>query len=90
LLLALGVPPESPNFRENWPRRPSSGDEVITSIASYVSLAMLSPYSHVRMEAKRRAMDEIAARQCAADEKREADAERRERVAIAHESAVVQ
>jgi hypothetical protein len=32
---------------------------------------MLSRYSHVRMEAKRRALDEIAARQRAADEKRE-------------------
>jgi hypothetical protein len=51
---------------------------------------MLSRYSHVRMEAKRRALDEIAARQRAADEKRMADGERRERVAIAPESAVVQ
>jgi hypothetical protein len=39
------------------------------SIAGRVSRAMLSMYSHVRMEAKRRALDEIAARQCAADEK---------------------
>jgi hypothetical protein len=31
---------------------------------------MLSRYSHVRMEAKRRALDEIAARQRAAEEKR--------------------
>jgi hypothetical protein len=31
---------------------------------------MLSRYSHVRMEAKRRALDEIAARQRLADEKR--------------------
>jgi hypothetical protein len=31
---------------------------------------MLSRYSHVRMEAKRRALDDIAARQRAADEKR--------------------
>ena len=42
-----------------------AGDEVIMSIAGHVSL-----YSHVRMEAKRRALDEIAARQRAADEKR--------------------
>jgi hypothetical protein len=34
------------------------GDEVITSIAGHVSRAMLSRYSHVRMEAKRRATDE--------------------------------
>jgi integrase len=47
-----------------------AGDEVIMSIAGHVSRAMLSRYSHVRMEAKRRALDEIAARQCAADEKR--------------------
>jgi hypothetical protein len=47
-----------------------AGDEVIMSIAGHVSRAMLSPYSHVRMEAKRRALDEIAARQRAAEEKR--------------------
>jgi integrase len=46
-----------------------AGDEVIMSIAGHVSRAMLSRYSHVRMEAKRRALDEIAARQRAADEK---------------------
>jgi hypothetical protein len=39
-----------------------AGDEVIMSIAGHVSRAMLSRYSHVRMEAKRRALDEIAAR----------------------------
>jgi hypothetical protein len=36
---------------------------------------MLSRYSHVRMEAKRRALDEIATRQNAADEKRQNAAE---------------
>ena len=55
-----------------------AGDEVIMSIAGHVSRAMLSRYSHVRMEAKRRALDEIAARQRAADEKRKADAERQQ------------
>jgi hypothetical protein len=40
-----------------------AGDEVIMGIAGHVSRAMLSRYSHVRMEAKRRALDEIAARQ---------------------------
>ena len=40
-----------------------AGDEVIMSIAGHVSRAMLSRYSHVRMEAKRRALDEIATRQ---------------------------
>ena len=39
-----------------------AGDEVIMTIAGHVSRAMLSHYSHVRMEAKRRALDEIAAR----------------------------
>ena len=53
-----------------------AGDEVIMSIAGHVSRAMLSRYSHVRMEAKRRALDEIAARQRGADEKRKGDAER--------------
>ena len=37
---------------------------------------MLSRYSHVRMEAKRHALDEIAVRQRVADEKREEKAER--------------
>jgi hypothetical protein len=54
-----------------------AGDEVIMSIAGHVSRAMLSRYSHVRMEAKRRALDEIAARQRTADEKRKAEAVRR-------------
>ena len=35
------------------------------------SRAMLSRYSHARMEAKRRTLDEIAARQRVADEKRQ-------------------
>ena len=39
---------------------------------------MLSRYSHVRMEAKRRALDEIASRQNAADEKRKVEAERQQ------------
>jgi regulator of PEP synthase PpsR (kinase-PPPase family) len=51
------------------------------SIAGHVSRAMLSRYSHVRMEAKRRALDEIGARQRAADQRREAEAERREQIA---------
>jgi len=54
------------------------------SIAGHVSRAMLSPYSHFRMEAKRRALDEIATRQCAADEKRKGEAERREEEAVPH------
>jgi integrase len=54
-----------------------AGDEVIMSIAGRVSSAMLSRYSHVRMEPKRRALDEIAARQSAAGENRQKDAEDR-------------
>ena len=60
------------------------------SIAGRVWRAMLSRYSHVRMEAKRRALDEIAARQCAAAERRKTEVERRERVAIAPGVVVVQ
>jgi site-specific recombinase XerD len=67
-----------------------AGDEVIMSIAGHVSRAMLSRYSHVRMEAKRRALDEIAARQNAADETRKKDAERRQRAATVLQAAVVQ
>jgi integrase len=52
-----------------------AGDEVIMSIAGHVSRAMLSRYSHVRMEAKRRALDEIAARQRAADEEHQKQGE---------------
>ena len=67
-----------------------AGDEVIMSIAGHVSRAMLSRYSHVRMEAKRRALDEIAARQCAADEKRRKEAEQRHQSSVASETLVIQ
>jgi integrase len=66
-----------------------AGDEVIMSIAGHVSRAMLSRYSHVRMEAKRRALDEIAVRQNAADEKRKDDVQRREQAAAGVQPAVV-
>ena len=67
-----------------------AGDEVIMSIAGHVSRAMLSRYSHVRMEAKRRALDEIAARQRAADEHRTEQAELRQQAAVASESLLLQ
>ena len=51
---------------------------------------MLSRYSHVRMEAKRRAIDEIATRQRAADDKRKEGAERREQAAVISQSALLQ
>jgi hypothetical protein len=60
------------------------------SIAGDVSCARFPRYSHVRMEAKRRALDEIAARQRAADEKRKKEAERLEDVAVTSQPAVVQ
>ena len=48
-----------------------SGAEVIMSFAGHVSRTMLSRYSHVRMEAKRRALDEIATRQKAVEDERQ-------------------
>jgi len=42
------------------------------------------------MEAKRRALDEIATRQNAADEKRKAKAERQRHATVAADSVVVQ
>jgi len=67
-----------------------ANDEVIMSIAGHVSRAMLSRYSHVPMEAKRRALDEIAARQRAADEKRKAEVERQQQAAMVSPPVVVQ
>jgi len=67
-----------------------AGDEVIMSIAGHVSRAMLSRYSHVRMEAKWRALDEIAARQRAADEKRQQEIQRQQQAAVLPQSVVVQ
>ena len=58
------------------------------SIAEHVSCAMLSRYSHVRMEAKRRALDEIALLQRTADQKRKQEIE--QRVAMAFHALVVQ
>lgn len=65
-----------------------AGDEVIMSIAGHVSRAMLSRYSHVRMEAKRRALDEIAARQRTADEKRKTEADRNGQARVSESLAV--
>ena len=58
--------------------------------AGHVSRAMLSRYSHVRMEAKRRALDEIAARQIAADEKRKKEPEQRQQAPVVPHLALVQ
>ena len=66
-----------------------AGDEVIMSIAGHVSRAMLPRYAHVRMEAKRRELDEIAARQHAADEKRREEAERQQQDGVVPPIAAV-
>lgn len=60
------------------------------SIAGHVSRAMLSRYSHVRMGAKWRAIEDFAARQCAAHVRRTEEVERREQGAMACQSVVVQ
>jgi hypothetical protein len=65
-------------------------DKVIVSIAGHISRARLSRHSHVRREAKQRVLDEIAARQCAADVKRKEEAERREQAEVVSQSAFVQ
>jgi integrase len=44
-----------------------AGDEIIMSIAGHVRLQMISRYSHVRNEAKRKALEEIYTRQTAAE-----------------------
>lgn len=62
---------------------------MIRSIAWHVPRAILSRYSHVRMEAKRRALDEIAARQRAADEKGREEPERLQ-AAVLSQTVVVQ
>ena len=59
-------------------------------MAGHVSLAMLSRYSHVRMEAKQRALDEIAARQRAADQKRQEKAAQKQTVVVSQVAVVQQ
>ena len=54
----------------------------------HVSRAVLSRYFHVRMEAKRRALDEIAARQNSADEKRKKEAEQKQVVVVSHVAVI--
>jgi hypothetical protein len=51
---------------------------------------MLSRYSHVRMEAKRRALDEIAERQRAAEEKRQKEAERQPQASLPAQATMLQ
>jgi len=50
-------------FRDGWFRDdpdPGASDEVIMSIAGHFSRQMLSRYTHVRSEARRKALEEIA------------------------------
>jgi integrase len=67
-----------------------AGDEVIMSIAGHVSRAMLSRYSHVRIKAKRHALDEIATCQNTVDEKRKKEAERQQPASTVSQSVLVQ
>lgn len=60
------------------------------SIAGHVSRAMLSRYCHIRMEAKRRVLDEVAARQNAADEERQKEIIRQQEAEMVSQSALVQ
>jgi integrase len=55
--------------------------ETIKSIVGHVSHQMVERYSHIRMEAKRKALDQIAANQRSADRKRKEEAGRQQRAA---------
>lgn len=45
-----------------------AGDQTIMDIAGHVSRQMLARYSHIRMEAKRRALDAVGTKETSADE----------------------
>ena len=77
-------------LRSDWSVSFSRVGGPVTFSRSCGCLSRSKRYSHVRMEAKRRALDEIAARQNAADEKRKAEAERRQEVAVTVQLAAVQ
>jgi hypothetical protein len=64
----IGVPPSHDNRHTLITELAESGagDETIMEIAGHVSRQMLSRYSHIRMEAKRKALAEVD-RQRAAD-----------------------
>jgi hypothetical protein len=63
---------------------------LISALEAAVGELQEAACTHVRMVAKRRALDEIAARQIAADKKRKADAERQQAAAVTSKSAVIQ
>jgi hypothetical protein len=45
-----------------WPRV-ATGDETIRDIAGHVSKQMLKHYSHIRMDAKRRAVESLVSKE---------------------------
>jgi hypothetical protein len=47
-----------------------AGDETIMEIAGHVSRQMLSRYSHIRTEAKRTALEDVARKRSAAKDRR--------------------
>jgi hypothetical protein len=79
-----------PQFPAHISSRQQKHEQVIMSIAGHVSRAMLSRCSHVRMEAKRRALDEIATRQRTADEKRKQEIERQRLAEMVPPTLVIQ
>lgn len=65
-----------------------AGDETIMEIAGHVSRQMLSRYSHIRTEAKRKALEDVE-RKRATDKQRRQEVER-EQGAVLSQSVVVQ
>ena len=63
--------------RQNWPPFAHMG-----ATGDGARLPPAARYSHVRMEAKRKALEEIAARQIAADEKRQQEVERQQQATV--------
>src|ERR1035437_1564958 len=57
----LPTPPNAEGISRSAASAARTGTVLIPDAAGHVSRAMLSRYSHVRMEAKRRTLDEIAA-----------------------------
>jgi integrase len=55
-----------------------AGDQTIMDIAGHVSRQMLKHYSHIRMEAKREALEAVSKKQQAAENKKKEEDEKRE------------
>ena len=86
----LPNPPNAEGIGRSAAPAARTGTVLIPDAAGHVSRAMLSRYSRVRMEATRRALDEIAARQRAADEKRKNEAEWQQQAAPVSQPVLVQ